>query len=332
MPIIMLTLVHARNAETWGTNFMRDVRFTENPENLVSKTTKASNMRNLKEAIPNIAIQDIAERMVVEKITEGGSIASNLKAINNLSPELSGKANAVAHDLINFKDPLATSGGKSVVINEILKDAAQSINTGKRPETILKIMETPKGHMLVKEAFAGSHKGKEILNSFERLFMEDIFSSIQDSSGRINFDKAKNIFKNAELKQVIEMIGGKGLVQRFEQLEQMASNFERNTNLYSNPQVQSVLKSMFKNVKDAGFYGTVLHALHVPWPAIAAMGLFKVGTGILKIGFNTVQKKILSNPKTIAILSQISKSSTAEQLQQQIPRLISEIEKSSDSE
>ena len=321
--------LHAKNAETWGTNFMRDVRFTENPENLVSKTTKASNMRNLKQAIPDQAIQGIAERLAVEKITEGGQTASSLKNVANLSPELSPNAKTAANNLINGKDPLTNVGGKTQVINEILKDAAQSINTGKRPERILSLMETPKGYMIVKEAFAGMPKGQEIFNSFERLFMEDVFNSVTDSSGRIDFTKAKNIFKNKDIRQVSEMIGGKGIVEKFEQLEKMALNFERHHNLYSNPQTQSILKSMFKNVASAGFYGTILHALHVPWTAIAAIGITKGAIGTGKVGFDWMQRKILSNPKAVSALSQVSKANTIQQLEQQLPRLIEEIQKSS---
>lgn len=324
--------LHAKNAETWGTNFMRDVRFTENPENLVPKMTKASNMRNFKEAVPNSPIQGIAERMAVEKITEGGTTATSLKNVANLSPELSPNAKTAANNLIDVKDPLTKVGGKAQIQNEILKETAMAVNSGKRPENLLNLMETPKGYVLVKETLEATPKGKEILNSFERLFIEDIFSSVTDSSGKLNFTKAKNIFKNAEVKQVAEMIGGKGLVQKFEQLEQMALNFEKHHNLYSNPQTQSILKELFKNVKDAGLYGTVLHSLGVPWVAIGAIGLGKAAAGAGKIGFNYIQKRVLSNPKAVAILNQISKSNTIEQLEQQVPRLIAEIERNHDSE
>src|SRR3990167_908245 len=46
-------LLHGRNADVWGTRYMRKVRFAENPESLIVSTQLASNMRNLKQAIPN---------------------------------------------------------------------------------------------------------------------------------------------------------------------------------------------------------------------------------------------------------------------------------------
>lgn len=319
--------LHANNAETWGTRFMRNVRFTENPESIVTASGKASNMRNLKQAVPDPAIQGIAERLVIDKMTGSGSSSSNRTALANLSPELSPNARNAAENLINVKDPLTTTGGRAQVRNEILKDAAQSVNTGKRPDKILQLMETPKGYMIVRESLNGSSQGREIFQAAERLFIEDIFTAITDKSGMIDFRKANNIFKNRDVRQVTQMIGGQGLVNRFEQLETFAGNFERNLQLYSNPQTQSVFKSLVKNVKDAGLIGTVLHALHIPWPVIVGLGLGKATIGASKIGYNAIQKSILSNPEAVRILGLISTANTPEELAKQVPRLVAEIER-----
>lgn len=317
--------LHANNAETWGTKFMRNVRFTENPESIVTASGKASNMRNLKQAIPDPALQGIAERLVIDKMTASGSPTSNRTALTNLAPELSPNARSAGENLINVKDPLTTTGGRAQVRNEILKDAAQSVNTGKRPEKILQLMETPKGYMLVRESLSASPQGREIFQAAERLFIKDIFTAITDKSGMIDFKKANNIFKNRDVRQVTEMIGGQGLVNRFEQLETFANNFERNLQLYSNPQTQSIFKSLLKNVKDAGLVGGLLHALHVPWPVIVSLGLGKATIGASKIGYNALQKKVLSNPEAVRILGLISTANTPEELQKQVPRFLTAI-------
>ena len=319
--------LHANNAETWGTRYMRNVRFTENPESIVTASGKASNMRNLKQAIPDLTIQGMAERLVIDKMTGSGSSSTNRTALNNLSPELSLNARNAGENLINIKDPLTTTGGRAQVRNEILKDAAQSVNTGKRPEKILQLMETPKGYMIVRESLAGSPQGREIFQASQRLFIEDIFTSVTDKNGMIDFAKANNIFKNRDVRQVTEMIGGRGLVERFQQLETFSNNFERNLQLYSNPQTQSIFKSLLKNVKDAGLIGTIMHALHIPWPVIVGLGLSKATIGSTKLGYNALQKSILSNPEAVRILGLISTSNTPEQLAKQVPRLIAEIER-----
>ena len=309
---------------------MRNVRFTENPESIVSSTGKASNMRNLKQAIPDPTIQGLAERMVIDKMTSSGSTSSNRTALNNLAPELSLNARNAGENLINVKDPLTTTGGRAQVRNEILKDAAQSVNTGKRPEKILQLMETPKGYMLVREALSGSPQGREIFQAAERLFVEDIFTSITDKNGVIDFAKARNIFKNQDVRQVAEMIGGVNLAERFSQLEGFANALERNFQTWSNPETQSVLKQIFNKAKNAGIAGAVLHALHVPWPVIASIGIGNAVLGTAKIGYNALQKVILSNPEAIRILGLISRANTTEELAKQVPRFLAQIGEASD--
>jgi hypothetical protein len=318
--------LHARNAETWGTKFMRSVRFTENPETIVSKSSSASNLRNLKQAVPNQAIQGVAERLVVDNMTRKGGSASNLKTLSDLSPELSLEARNAANQLINVKDPLTTIGARAQVRNQILKEAAQSINTGKKPTQILKLMETPKGYDLVREAL---HTGqaREAFNAFERLFIEDVFNSLKDTAGKIDFSKATNIFKNREIREVVERIGGPGMVRRFEQLQQAAQNFEKNMALYSQPQTQSLFRNLFRTVKDASMTGALLHALHIPWSAIVGLGLVKGGIGITKMTAKWLQRKILSNPEAMRILETLSQAKTTQELAKQLPRLIDQINK-----
>jgi len=318
--------LHARNAQIWGTRYMRNVRFSENPEQIISSSKKASNLRNLKQGINDPTIQGIAERAVIDKITESGSLVGNKNDIRNLSPELSPNARNSANALVDVKDPLTTTGGRAAIRNDILKDAAQAVNTGKRPEKILELMQTPKGYQIVKESLSGTPQSRELLKSFERLFLEDIVSSITDTSGVIDFRKAKNIFKNTEMKQVLEQMGGKNLIRKFEQLESFAKNFEKNISLYSKPETQSLVKNIASNVKNAGILTAVLHALHVPWDIIAGLGLATGTAKVAKLTYDSLQKKILSNPKAIHYLEQLSKATTTKEIGKQLPRLISELE------
>ena len=69
-----------------------------------------------------------------------------------------------------------------------------------------------------------------------------------------------------------------------------------------------------------------MHALHVPWPVIVGLGLGKAAIGTAKLGYNALQKVILSNPEAVRILGLISKANTVEELAKQVPRLLAEIE------
>src|SRR5690606_19697024 len=126
-----------------------------------------SNMRNFKDAIADPTLQGVGERLVIQQMTEGGAAQANRNAINKLSPELSMNARNASQELINVKDPLTTSGGRAAVRNDILKDAAQSVATGKRPEKVLDLMQTPKGYNLVREALNGTQESRRLFNSFE---------------------------------------------------------------------------------------------------------------------------------------------------------------------
>jgi hypothetical protein len=264
--------------------------------------------------------------LVVDDITRTGSVASNIKTVADLAPELSVNAQNSAHQLVNVKDPLTSPGGLAIVRNEILKDAAQSVNSGKRPEKILDLMGTPKGYNLTRQTLQTSQEGRQMFSAFERLYMEDLFSAVRDPSGRIDFNKAKNIFKNPETRQVAELINP-GMTRRFEQIETIANNFENNVNLFSQPQTKTVLQSAMKGVKDTGITGGILHALHVPWPIIVSLGLGKAGVGTAKVGYNALERRLLSNPRALDILEAISNVSTSEELAKQLPRLITEVEK-----
>ncbi len=324
--------LHGHNAQTWGTRFMRSLRFAENPETIVGKTKLASNMRNLKTGIADLTIQGLAERLVVGQMTEGGSSSANRTALAKLSPELSQNARNASTELVNVKDPLTTTGGRAAVRNDILKDAAQSVNTGKRPEKILDLMQTPKGYGIIRESLNGSPESRRLFSSFERLFVEDIFNSITDKTGMIDFTKARNIIKNGDVRSVVQSIGGDRLVTQFSQLERYANNFERNLDLFKKPEVQTLFRKIVGETANAGVIAAVMHSLHVPMEVIAGLGLMK-GLAIAgKVTYNSLQSKILNNPRAVTILESISRANSTQELAKQVPRFLAEIEKSNESE
>lgn len=324
--------LHANNANTWGTRYMRSVRFSENPETIIGKTKLASNMRNLKTAIADPEIQNLAERMVVEDITRSGSATSNRNALNALGLEIRPVAREAAEGLVNVKDPLTNAGGRASVRNQVLKDAAQSVNTGKRPERILDLMQTPKGYALARESLNATPESRRLFQSFERLFLEDIFNSVRSNTGEIDFTKARNLLKNNDVREVIRRIGGDRLLTRFSELQGFAQNLERNINLFKAPETQSFFSRLGKETKSAGMVGAMLHSLGIPLPLLAGLGFAKgIGSGA-KISFQTLQSKILQNPRAVRALESISTASTTEQVLLAVQRLQKYIEKESDSD
>lgn len=320
-------LLHGRNAEVWGTKNMRNVRFTENPESLIAANKKPSNMRNFKQAVQEPWAQNLLDRMVVENITETGGSDANRLALRNLGDDLSPQARGVANNLIDVKDPLTSIGNRELLSNQILQEAARAVNTGKRPEKILKLMETSKGYQLVKGSMMGTPKSRELFKSFERLYMEDIVTSISDELGAIDFSKARNIFKNPDTRKVVQQIGGDSLVNRFQQLEKFANNFAKNIDLYSKPETQTLLRSLVRGSKESLPVAVLLHALHVPWPILAGTGIALTGAKVGKLTFDALQKRLLSNPKAVHYLEALSKATTTAEIAKQFPRLLAEMQK-----
>ena len=70
--------------------------------------------------------------------------------------------------------------------------------------------------------------------------------------------------------------------------------------------------------------------MHVPWPVIASIGIGNAVLGTAKIGYNALQKVILSNPEAIRILGLISRANTTEELAKQVPRFLAQIGEASD--
>lgn len=320
--------LHGKNAEIWGTKYMRNVMFGENPESIVQGAKKASNMRNFKQAIKDIEQQALLERLTIQNITESGGEASNRAAIEKLSPALSENAKTAANTIINVKDPLTTTGGKAALRNSIMKDVAGAIQSGQKPAQALELMKTPKGLQAVRESFRGSRQGQEIMNSLERLFIEDLFQSVIDQSGQIDFKKAQNILANPELAQSIRMIGGDKMVRGFQELETMAKNLQTNIAKYSSGSQKSVLQAVTNEIKNQGAVGLVLHSLfHLPWPILAGISLMRTGWNASSIVGRKLLSMVMRNENIVNTLRQLSLSKTATDAGKQITRLSAQIGK-----
>ncbi len=318
--------LHAQNSEVWSTRYMRNIRHTETPEQIISQTKKASNMRNFKQGVVDPTTQGLMERMVVDDATKSGSVGSNNKFVQDMGNTLSPRAQGAARGLIDVKDPLTTEGGRAAVRNSILSDTAEAVATGKKPTEVLKLMETPKGYNIVAQTLNYSPESRNLFRSFQRQFVEDIFDGARDKSGRIDFKKAGNIIKDQETRTVLRNIGGDPLVNRLENLEGYANNFQRNASLYKTPEVQSIFKKVLGASKNVGIMGYIMHTMHMPPEAMVATGL---GMGLYeasKVGGQAVWKQFLSSPRAVALVERLSLATTAEQVARILPKLVSEIE------
>lgn len=318
--------LHAANAEVWSTRYMRMVRHTETPEQIITQTTKASNMRNFKQGVVDPTTQGLMERQVVDDVTHTRGVKGGNEFIQDMGNTLTPRAQGSARQLIDIKDPLTTEGGRAATRNGILSDTAEAVATGKKPTEVLKLMETPKGYNIVAQTLNYSPESRNLFRAFQRQFVEDIFEGVRDKSGRIDFKKATNIIKDQETRTVLRNIGGQPLVDRLENLERYASNFERNSSLYKTPEVQSIFKKVVGAGKNAGIIGYVMHTMHMPPEAMVAAGL---GLGLYeggKVAGQAVWRQFLSSPRAVALVERLSLATSAQQVAHILPKLVNEFE------
>ena len=129
-----------------------------------------------------------------------------------------------------------------------------------------------------------------------------------------------------DIRNVVKKIGGEELLQQFSTLEKMATNLERNKNLYTQPEVQSLFKRILGSATKSAMLGTMLHLLHVPIPVLAALGFTKLAVEATKASYKTIKNGILKNPRAFRILEQISNADSLKKLAEQLPRLMNELE------
>lgn len=313
--------LHAKNADIWGTRYMRNVRFSENPETIISGSRKASNMTNIQNAIPDQPTQNLLQRQVVEDITSGSTKGAK-KAIDELSPVLSDASRVSSNNLINIKDTLTDVGQRMATKNEILKIASKSVNTGERPEKLLNLMENQKGYNLVAESLNSTPEGRKIFDATKRMFVEDVFNEVMDKNGVIDFIKARKIIKNDDTKKVLEAIGGEGLTKRFSKIEKYAENFQNNMDLYKSNKTQTAMQEIIKTTKNSGLLTGVLYSLGLPHSVVAGFGLSPILAKGGKISYDKAMTKVLTNPKSANMLENLSKATTQQDLLILLPKFV----------
>ena len=89
-------------------------------------------------------------------------------------------------------------------------------------------MNNKVGYNLVKDVLGKSPKGKKMLSSLKRMALEDIINSTIGKNKQIDFEKAKDIFKNPEVETLIKDAIGEDGFKFFKNLETYGKNMSDN--------------------------------------------------------------------------------------------------------
>lgn len=288
-------------AEKFGNDAIMKLRKTENPEALTSYFSSPSNYKRLKDVGDQSSLS-MADRQIIQELSSKNTDSAR-KELRNLEQFLSQSNKQVANSLIDLGDKLTSPGQKAVLQQRVLEDAQRAVTSGERPSTVLKAMQTPEGYSVVKQTLERTPKGKEIFKVMQKQFVQDLFQSVLDDSGKMNWSKAANLVKDPQVKQVLRSIGGDELVNFFRSLETYGTNIRNNFQKYG--------------AQDKGFFNEVFKIAKSPTKALLTGltgGVWGVGpaaaVGLSSYIATEAFYRMLANPKIQAIIKALAKPET----------------------
>lgn len=216
----------ASAAERFGNDAIMKLRKSETPENLTNFFSSPSNYNRLK-AVGSENSLSIADRQIIEELAAKGTDSAR-KEMTQLEKYFSQANKDIANNLIDLGDKLTAPGQKAVLQQRILEDAQRAVTSGERPSTIMRAMQTPEGYNIAKQTLERTPKGKDLFKVMQKQFVQDLFNSVVDDAGKINWSKAANLIKDPQVKAVLRAIGGDDLLNFFRSMETYGTNIRNN--------------------------------------------------------------------------------------------------------
>lgn len=321
--------LHARNAEIWGTRYMRGLRFEEVPERILSQTKTPSNLQNLKKAMGRSRFVSLMERQIIDDITAKGSAESQRLALKQLAPRLTPTARRAAKELVDLGDKVGSQGARAAEKKALLSDIVQAAETGQPPTKALGLYETAKGRRFVHESLGKTEQGRQVAKSLDRMYTESLVNEFTKADGTLNIAKVKDIFNSPngkEIKAVLRDIGGQDLVNRFEGLARIAENIEKNVAIYTKPSFREGLRTLLQTGQNHLLISGMLHLFHFPTAFLLSAGIVRAGAASLRKVSSLAINTALRNPKIYRALEQMSRSQSAELSLRLLPQIIGSIE------
>lgn len=288
-------------ADKFGNDAIMKLRKSETPENLTSFFSSPSNYNRLK-AVGSESSISMADRQIIEELSAKNTESAR-KELRNLEQYFSQANKQIANSLIDMGDKLTAPGQKAVLQQRILEDAQRAVTNGERPNITMKAMQTPEGYNIVKQTLERTPKGKEIFKVMQKQFAKDLFQSILDDSGKINWSKAANLIKDPQVKATLRSIGGEDLVNFFRSLETYGTNIKNNFAKYG-----SENGSLFSEVSKIAKSPTKILLKTLTGYALGPLPY--VGLEVGKFLATQTFYRALANPKVQGIIKALSKPET----------------------
>jgi hypothetical protein len=238
--------MYANTANRFNKKSIMNLRSTEQPEKLTSLFNSPSNYQNLSNVVDSNLL-----RPVQRAIIQDASLLNPKKASSIIDQlPLNSKTKQTANEFFNLGDKLSSQGQYALTQNNVLSDVQKAVTSGSRPSYTLNTMQSETGYNLVKNTLSKSPKGKEIFKSLQKQLLSDVAESITDKSGKVDWNKAKDILADKELLNIMKDIGGNDLVNFLRSIENYSNNITSNLNRYGGFKTTSLLEKAKQPVKD----------------------------------------------------------------------------------
>lgn len=204
------------------------IRKKDAPEVAINKFLVGSNFKTMKELLKgNEKALATFEQQVVKKLGEMSTVEAQ-RAFREVSTHMTDTAKLAARKILDVGDTLTHPGSQNAIRQTMLADLQKSITSGKRPAETLELMKNPKGYSIVKNTLERSPKGKKTMEILQKQSVRDIFSSVVNDKGIINWEKSKDLFKDPHVRNIIKDAVGKEGLAFFDNLEKISKNIASN--------------------------------------------------------------------------------------------------------
>lgn len=295
-----------KTADRFGNDAIMKLRKTEVPEDLTNYFSSPSNYKRLKE-VTDKNFLNMADRQIIESAAAKGTDKAR-KELLHLERYLDKSNKQIADSLINLGDKLTAPGQKAAFQEAVLQDVQKAITSGQRPNNVIKAMQTPEGYAIVKQTLERTLKGKEVFKIMQKQFVQDVFQSMIDGKGKIDWEKAANLIKDPQVKTVLKSIGGEDLVSFFRSLEQYGTNISNNMARYGSKLYGSKQTDLLSQVSKVAKSPTKALLTAITGSAFGVLpgAAFAAGSFVATEAF----WRMLANPKVQGIIKSLAKPET----------------------
>ncbi len=221
---------HAKLAEKYDTPSIWKIRETPEGERIAALVEQPSVFRDLKDILTPQQILAV-ERELLEELSAANE--PQAKAMLREFKSMLSRDNAhLAQDIVNAKNVNSINARTSNAHNVILEDLSEAFTTGERPETVLKLWQTPKGQRLVEDAMYKSPNWPQVKEYLSKQSLGDMAASIIDKeTGKLSVKKLNNFLEKQGVISNIRMLGGDEAANFFSNLEGKLIKFQENARI-----------------------------------------------------------------------------------------------------